>query len=235
MIRLQRVTLLALQQYLGLSAELIAKQHRGDMNIKFTDEPEDADTGAGVTIPGAESLEVPDTAETEQPLTPGTPSALQLQLESYQELSGASPARLQSRRSSLAKREKMMKFALGSFKDQLKLESEAILLGKVEIRDIPQGFRIMEEDSLKDAALVLVISGCFSVSQKNEEGREQELHLCYAGGLLGQLQVLTGEASIFTVEARVHSKVACLSRQVSTAQYSTVQYSTVSPGRWCST
>ena len=99
MIRLQRVTLLALQQYLGLSAELIAKQHRGDMNIKFTDEPEDADTGAGagVTIPGAESLEVPDTAETEQPLTPGTPSALQLQLESYQELSGASPARLQSR------------------------------------------------------------------------------------------------------------------------------------------
>ena len=108
----------------------------------------------------------------------------------------------------------MMKFALGSFKDQLKLESEAILLGKVEIRDIPQGFRIMEEDSLKDAALVLVISGCFSVSQKNEEGREQELHLCYAGGLLGQLQVLTGEASIFTVEARVDSKVACLSRQV---------------------
>ena len=135
-----------------------------------------------------------------------------------------------------------MKFALGSFKDQLKLESEAILLGKVEIRDIPQGFRIMEEDSLKDAALVLVISGCFSVSQKNEEGREQELHLCYAGGLLGQLQVLTGEASIFTVEAREHSKVACLSRQVSTVtvqhstvQYSTVQYSTASPGRWCST
>ena len=41
------------------------------------------------------------------------------------------------------------------------------------------------------------------------------------------LQVLTGEASIFTVEARVHSKVACLSRQVSTVQHSTVQYSTV--------
>lgn len=90
---------------------------------------------------------------------------------------------------SLAKRERMMKFALTCFKDQLKLESEAILEGKVEIRDIPRGFRIMEEDSLKDAALVLVIDGCFSVCQKNEEGREQELHQCYAGGLLGQLQV----------------------------------------------
>ena len=91
---------------------------------------------------------------------------------------------------SLAKRERMMKFALTCFKDQLKLESEAILEGKVEIRDIPRGFRIMEEDSLKDAALVLVIDGCFSVCQKNEEGREQELHQCYAGGLLGQLQVM---------------------------------------------
>ena len=87
----------------------------------------------------------------------------------------------------------MMKFALTCFKDQLKLESEAILEGKVEIRDIPRGFRIMEEDSLKDAALVLVIDGCFSVCQKNEEGREQELHQCYAGGLLGQLQVTLSE------------------------------------------
>ena len=40
-------------------------------------------------------------------------------------------------------------FALKSFKEQLKLESEAILEGKVEIREIPTGFRIMEEDSLK--------------------------------------------------------------------------------------
>ena len=33
----------------------------------------------------------------------------------------------------------------------------------------------------QDAALVLVVAGCFSVSQRNEEGKEQELHLCYAG------------------------------------------------------
>ena len=38
--------------------------------------------------------------------------------------------------------------------------------------------------------------------------------LIFSGGVLGQLQVLTGEASIFTVEARAPSKVACLSRQV---------------------
>ena len=180
MIRLQRVTLLALHQYLGLGAELIAKQHRGDREVNWATE-ESVDTPEEET----DNMGPLDTEE----LTPTTPSALQLQLESYQDLAAASPARQQRRKGSLARRERMMKFALTCFKDQLKLESEAILEGKVEIRDIPRGFRIMEEDSLKDAALVLVIDGCFSVCQKNEEGREQELHQCYAGGLLGQLQV----------------------------------------------
>ena len=118
------------------------------------------------------------------------------------------------RKGSLEKREQMMLFALRSFKEQLGLESEASLEGNVELREIPEGFRIMEEDSLKDAALVLVVAGCFSVSQKSEDGKEKEIHLCYTGGMLGQLQVLTGEASIFTVEAKTHSKVACLSRKV---------------------
>ena len=121
----------------------------------------------------------------------------------------------QGRRGSLQRSQRRMQFALQQFREQLRLESEASLEGKVEIREIPTGFRIMEEDSLKDAALVLVVEGCFSVSQKNDEGREQEIHLCYPGGLLGQLQVLTGEPSIFTVQAVKPSRVACLSRQVS--------------------
>ena len=50
----------------------------------------------------------------------------------------------------------------------------------------------MEEDSLKDAALVLVVQGCFIVSQQGEDGKEKELHHCYPGGLLGQLQVSWG-------------------------------------------
>ena len=86
MIRLQRVTLLALHQYLGLGAELIAKQHRGDKEVNWATE---------------ESVKTPEEAEvdtdmgpldTEQ-LTPTTPSALQLQLESYQDLEKDSPAR----------------------------------------------------------------------------------------------------------------------------------------------
>jgi len=107
-----------------------------------------------------------------------------------------------------------MNFALTKFKEQLGLESEASLEGKIEIREIPEGYRIMEEDSLKDAALVLVIQGCFSVSQTGDDGKERLIHNCYPGGLLGQLQVLTGEPSFFTVCAKTASYVACLSRQV---------------------
>ena len=37
--------------------------------------------------------------------------------------------------------------------------------------------------------------------------------------MFASLEVLTGEASIFTVEAKQHSKVACLSRQVTLASH----------------
>merc|ERR1719495_2553428 len=210
MIRLQRVTLLALHQYLGLGAELIASRHRGDKNLKYNQEFLDE----ALTT---DSQEEPTSVENShiKAETPPTPSALALAMNPQQD-AGLAPYSLhkQRRRGSMEKREQMMVFALKQFREQLGLESEASLEGNIEIREIPEGFRIMEEDSLKDAALVLVVAGCFTVSQKNDEGKEQEIHLCYTGGLLGQLQVLTGEPSIFTVQARQNSKVACLSRQV---------------------
>jgi len=189
MIRLQRVTLLALHQYLGLGSELIACQHRGNKNLKYR--LERTDNNAPIT----DSVDTPDLSY--------QPSALQLQMTNQKK-----------RRSSIEKREDMMLFSLNTFRLQLGLESEASLEGKIEIREIPEGYRIMEEDSLKDAALVLVIQGCFSVSQTGDDGKERLIHFCYPGGLLGQLQVLTGEPSFFTVCARTASYVACLSRQV---------------------
>ena len=65
MIRLQRVTLLALHQYLGLGAELIASQHRGSKNLKYRVERSESQT-----------------TESDQPYQP---SALQLQITSKNE------------------------------------------------------------------------------------------------------------------------------------------------------
>ena len=47
MIRLQRVTLLALHQYLGLGTELIANQHRGNKNLKYRLDRMDSVQGPG--------------------------------------------------------------------------------------------------------------------------------------------------------------------------------------------
>ena len=80
------MTLLALHQYLGLGAELIAKQHRGDREVNWA-------TEESVNTPEEEEeADNMGPLDTEQ-LTPTTPSALQLQLESYQDLAAASPAR----------------------------------------------------------------------------------------------------------------------------------------------
>ena len=51
----------------------------------------------------------------------------------------------------MEKREDMMIFALNKFKDQLGLESEASLEGKIEIREIPEGWvRIIIYSTLPD-------------------------------------------------------------------------------------
>ena len=64
MIRLQRVTLLALHQYLGLGAELIASQHRGTKNLKYRIERTESQSGEGADV------------------VPPQPSVLQIQISS---------------------------------------------------------------------------------------------------------------------------------------------------------
>ena len=69
MIRLQRVTLLALHQYLGLGSELIASQHRGNKNLKYRSE-----STARESTSGPSSSEIVPAAK--------QPSVLQMQISS---------------------------------------------------------------------------------------------------------------------------------------------------------
>ena len=120
-----QVTLLALHQYLGLGAELIASRHRGDKNLKYNQEFLDE---ALMT----DSQEEPTSLENShiKAETPPTPSALALAMNPQQD-AGLAPYSLhkQRRRGSMEKREQMMVFALRSFREQLGLESEASLEG----------------------------------------------------------------------------------------------------------
>ena len=58
MIRLQRVTLLALHQYLGLGAELIASQHRGNKNLKYKHDRVESVDGMPARQPSALQIQI---------------------------------------------------------------------------------------------------------------------------------------------------------------------------------
>ena len=150
--RFQRVTLVALHQYLGLGEELIKEDHRNEVDADFK-------------VPN-ESGEI-------------------------------------------------MNFALKTFKELLKLKPKAfeMIQDHVTLHDVPPGFKLVEENVRQESALVLVLDGCFSVS-RNDDGKDKVLLLVHEGLLLGQLHMLTGLASIFTVKATKQCKIARISRQV---------------------
>ena len=70
---ISKVTLLALHQYLGLGAELIASRHRGDKNLKYNQEFLDE-----ALMTDSSSQEEPVENPNITPETPPTPQHLHL-------------------------------------------------------------------------------------------------------------------------------------------------------------
>lgn len=88
-----------------------------------------------------------------------------------------------------------------------------VFIGQIEIRELMSGSYIMKEDTQKDVALIYVISGALSVSQRAANKDEDVLmFVAHAGELVGGLAVLTGEPSFFTVRSRHTACVAMLSK-----------------------
>ena len=77
-----------------------------------------------------------------------------------------------------------------------------------------EGTVLVEEETLDNTSLFVVLSGSVSVSQRTSDGPDaaaKEMHKAYPGGMLGQLQVLTSEPSFFTYTAVQPCRVAALS------------------------
>ncbi|XP_053987250.1 neuropathy target esterase sws isoform X1 [Hylaeus volcanicus] len=111
----------------------------------------------------------------------------------------------------------LVQIATEAFVRELGLEDESILKdGKVQIREVPAGTYLMKEESHKDVALVYVVSGLLTVSQRVSEGRDvgQEVHMfsAHQGEIVGGLAVLTGEPSFYTIRAKHPSRIALLSK-----------------------
>ncbi|XP_071442905.1 neuropathy target esterase sws isoform X1 [Hetaerina americana] len=127
----------------------------------------------------------------------------------------------------------LLRMATEAFVKELGLENGMeTLSGRVEIREVPAGTYLMREDSHKDVALIYILSGMLTVSQRtaltssrNElgvgagevgsgVGGDGEVHMFNAhhGEVVGGLAVLTGEPSFFTIKAKHHSRIALLSK-----------------------
>ncbi|XP_043254302.1 neuropathy target esterase sws isoform X2 [Colletes gigas] len=111
----------------------------------------------------------------------------------------------------------LVQIATEAFVRELGLEDESILKdGKVQIREVPAGTYLMKEESHKDVALVYIVSGLLTVSQRVSEGRDvgQDVHMfsAHQGEIVGGLAVLTGEPSFYTIRAKHPSRIALLSK-----------------------
>ncbi|XP_076654539.1 patatin like phospholipase domain containing sws isoform X1 [Halictus rubicundus] len=111
----------------------------------------------------------------------------------------------------------LVQIATEAFVRELGLEDDTVLKdGKVQIREVPAGTYLMKEESHKDVALVYVVSGSLTVSQRVSEGRDigQEVHMfsAHQGEIVGGLAVLTGEPSFYTIRAKHPSRIALLSK-----------------------
>ncbi|XP_031849503.1 patatin like phospholipase domain containing sws isoform X1 [Nomia melanderi] len=110
-----------------------------------------------------------------------------------------------------------VQIATEAFVRELGLDDDTVLKdGKVQIREVPAGTYLMKEESHKDVALVYVVSGSLTVSQRVSEGRDvgQEVHMfsAHQGEIVGGLAVLTGEPSFYTIRAKHPSRIALLSK-----------------------
>lgn len=216
MVRLQRVTLLALLQYLGLSAELINTQNRGASSappvLRKQYSAEDAavnQESGGLPIPGSSNAGGNNSQLVASPQT-----------SSSNDESFISNAFRSKKKIEKLSDEQLSGLAAESFKNLLGLTDEdfvdnddADLITDIDLESYKEGDKIVEEDSMSRSCLFLVLQGSVVVSQGRVGGSAKDMHKANPGGLLGQLQVLTNEPSFFTYRAKTDCRLAVLSAE----------------------
>ncbi|CAB3386874.1 Hypothetical predicted protein [Cloeon dipterum] len=231
MVRLQRVTFTALHQHLGLSAELVnpgPSHHQKRRTSPFVTSPSksrhswvqaedtmDAEFNPEGTQPvpivrprthrAASSAHTPDMVPDLDPTISPQPPDLQHGMPRRRTVPD------------LNDEDTLVEIATAAFVRELGLDDATVLQGgKVQLRDVPVGTHLMKEDSHKDVALIYVISGMLTVSQKSavnpQEDDEVYMFSASHGEVVGGLAVLTGEPSFFTIKAKHFTRIALLSK-----------------------
>uniref|UniRef100_A0A671W7G8 lysophospholipase n=1 Tax=Sparus aurata TaxID=8175 RepID=A0A671W7G8_SPAAU len=203
MVRLQRVTFLALHNYLGLTTELFnpesqavplsninsvmaeANSGKTPRRLHFQDElpagTTESPTETGHSLPQKKSVTMQH-----------TPS----EVFHYTDCGGHSDAINLSKSSTIlqaAKRDLLLLFLL---------QDPSLLEGRVTLHQVKAGSVVARQGD-QEVSIQFVISGLLHVYQRMIDREEEtRLFVTHPGELVGQLAVLTGEPLIFTVRAQ---------------------------------
>ncbi|XP_030755536.1 neuropathy target esterase sws isoform X3 [Sitophilus oryzae] len=230
MVRLQRVTFTALHHYLGLSAELIkqspkqkgqlffspVKRREKDGTIPTSGDSSTTQTATIAQSQGHRRSKSSQDSKTISPVSYTNTNAPDM----LADLDGpmANVIDTTKKRHSVpddASEEELKKIAEEAFIIELGLSQNDHVDIQVEIREVSAGTYLMKEDSNKDVALVYIISGALTVTQKLAE-TESEVYMftSYPGEIVGGLAMLTGEPSFFTIRAKHLTRIALLSKTI---------------------
>uniref|UniRef100_A0A671NR01 lysophospholipase n=1 Tax=Sinocyclocheilus anshuiensis TaxID=1608454 RepID=A0A671NR01_9TELE len=217
MVRLQRVTVLALHNYLGLTNELFShvSEHRSTLDDGGTTPTLSRTISMPVDIAGIQkslrsdfdmayergriSVSAEDGAPTPPAFTRVTvdevPSSVYLYPEEESGMENIfSP--FQGRPNATVFEE-----AQKEILKLMKIEDPALLNGRVTFHNAKAG-SVLARQGDQDVSLHFVLSGCLHVYQKMIDKQEAVcLFVTQSGEMVGQLAVLTGEPLIFTIKA----------------------------------
>ncbi|KAI4459957.1 hypothetical protein MML48_6g00010887 [Holotrichia oblita] len=238
MVRLQRVTFTALHQYLGLSSELFKAAKKKSVVIQnVTSSPSKSRTksreetmmdwpttdlyvnssSAFHTAPMLSHKRSRPGMDTKLPNWTNTVNP-DLVTEAAQQQPPATPDKhMHQKKKSvpdIMDDDMILNVATEAFVRDLGLDDDSILQGKIEIKEVATGTFLMKEDSIKDIALIYIITGSLIVSQKTVDNQEDEVHMftAHSGETVGGLAVITGEPSFFTIKAKHQSRIASISK-----------------------
>uniref|UniRef100_A0A8D9FGX7 Neuropathy target esterase sws n=2 Tax=Cacopsylla melanoneura TaxID=428564 RepID=A0A8D9FGX7_9HEMI len=108
--------------------------------------------------------------------------------------------------------QEQIRSAKAEFMQELGVQDYAGL--NIQVEHIPGGTCIVREENVDDNKLMYVVAGSLFVTQKSSDG-SNDVHLftAFPGDMIGGLAILTGEASVFTIQSRLPATIAWLPQE----------------------
>ncbi|XP_021704511.1 neuropathy target esterase sws isoform X1 [Aedes aegypti] len=213
MIRLQRVTITALHNYLGLSTEYIqCSSQRKKVAVPLKNSPGHRRVPSDVQAPSHSLVGHTVTGE-------ARPDMLA-------DLADHVGSRRPSALPSEPMDDTLMKsIAVEGFLKELGLKEEdrTVVEQNIDIKEIAPGTTLTHQGRSDDVLLIFVISGGLTIAQypqvnigcnKKLDKSDNHTVTIHPGDVVGGLAVLTGESSLYTIKAKHFSRVGLLQKEI---------------------